>query len=185
MAYPNSTTGTNPTPRHRILLVDDHPAMRDAVTELLETDDRLDVLAAVESGEDALEIIEAREPVDLAVVDLNLPGMHGLQLVGELDRRAHIPVIVLSSHSYDRYGPVALDAGACAYVEKIRTAAELVATVRRVLERPGNGGTGRPAHGHGYGAANGDERPTALADEPEGDPRRPLDDGFGGLSPGR
>lgn len=181
----NSTAVTDPEPRHRILLVEDHPAMRDAVAELLETDDRLDVLAAVESAEDALDLIESREPVDLAVVDLNLPGMHGLQLVGELDRRAHIPVIVLSSHSSEHYGPVALDAGARAYVEKIRTAAELVATVRRVLHLPGDDRAGHTVRGQGYAAANGNRRPGAAADEPEGDFRRPVDDSFGGLSPSR
>lgn len=175
MTYSTATAPATPPPRRRILLVEDHPAMREAVTELLETDDQLDVLAAVESAEEALELIEAHQPVDLAVVDLNLPGMHGLQLVGELDRRAHIPVIVLSSHSSERYGPVALDAGARAYVEKIRTAAELIRTVRHVLDLPRHGSR----NGHGRVAANGNERPP-IASEMEGDSRRPLDDGFGG-----
>lgn len=177
MTYWNATAPTSPpAPRRRILLVEDHPAMRDAVTELLETDDQLDVLAAVESAEEALELIETRKPIDLAVVDLNLPGMHGLQLVAELDRRAHIPVIVLSSHSSERYGPVALDAGARAYVEKIRTAAELITTVRHVLDLPGNGSR----NGYRYIAANGNE-PPRTASEMDGDSRRPVDDGLDAL----
>lgn len=186
----NATAVTTPSPRRRILLVEDHPAMREAVAELLETDDQLGVLAAVESAEEALELIESGGAVDLAVVDLNLPGMHGLQLVGELDRRAHIPVIVLSSHSSERYGPVALDAGARAYVEKIRTAAELIETVRQVLELPhsasrdgrGTWWARNGSNGHGHVAANGNERPTYRGDAGD-DSRRPLDDGFDGLYP--
>lgn len=178
MTYLNATTFGKPEPRRRILLVEDHPAMREAVTELLETDDQLDVLAAVESAEEALDLIRSRGPVDLAVVDLNLPGMHGLQLVSELDRHAHIPVVVLSSHSSERYGPVALDAGARAYVEKIRTAAELIETVHQVLDLPQR--SRRDAFGHV--AANANEPP---APEPgfEGDPRRPIDDGLDGPLP--
>lgn len=186
MRYGTSTAPAElPQPR-RILLVEDHPAMREAVTELLETDDELDVLAAVESAEDALELLESRGPVDLAVVDLNLPGMHGLELVAELDRRAHIPVIVLSSHSSERYGPVAIDAGARAYVEKIRTAAELIDTVRQVLDLPRQGARKRiglhPLDGRPYAAANGNERPRAGGDA-EYDTRRPIDDGFDGTPP--
>lgn len=121
--------------RH-ILLVEDHGPMREAVAELLEADDQLDVLAAVETAEEALELL-GRERPDLAVVDLNLPGMHGLELVAELERRVPgVPVIVLSSHSSERYGPVARDAGARAYIEKIRTTTDLVKTVRAILDLP-------------------------------------------------
>ena len=57
-------------PPHRILLVEDQRAMRNAVAELLETDGRLNVCDAVESGEDALATLEGGVP-DLAVIDLD------------------------------------------------------------------------------------------------------------------
>lgn len=174
----NATAATGLAPLRRILLVEDHRAMREAVTELLEADDRLDVLAAVESAEEALELIGSHGlalPVDLAVVDLNLPGMNGLQLVAELDRRAHIPVVVLSSHSSDRFGPVALDAGARAYVEKIRAASDLIETVRQVLELPARDGFGKVR----YTAANSNRRPEEDVEEGY-ETGRPLDDGFDG-----
>lgn len=147
MSHWNNADPVKPPPPRRVLLVEDHPAMREAVAELLETDDRIDVTAAVASAEEALELVSrarAEPSVDLAVVDLNLPGMHGLELVSELDRHAHVPVVVLSSHSSARYESVALEAGARAYVEKIRTATELLETVRRVLGLPERGG--RPGH---------------------------------------
>lgn len=174
----NATAAMKLPHPHRILLVEDHRAMREAVAELLQADDQLDVLAAVESAEEALELIGSHGhglPVDLAVVDLNLPGMHGLQLVAELDRRAHIPVVVLSSHSSDRYGPVARDAGARAYVEKIRAASDLIETVRQVLELPARDGFGKPR----YTAANSNRRPDEGVEEGY-ETGRPLDDGFDG-----
>lgn len=180
MSHLNSVRAYAVPPPRRILLVEDHPAMREAVAELLETDDQLDVLAAVESAEEALDLIGSGDtdlPVDLAVVDLNLPGMHGLQLVAELDRRAHIPVIVLSSHSSERYGPVAIDAGARAYVEKIRTATELLETVHQVLDLPRHRRPGTAPRR--YSAVN-QNRP---AGEPDPSERHPIDDGFGASEP--
>lgn len=139
----NTATTAVPLPPHRILLVEDQQAMRDAVAELLETDGRLDVCAAVESGEDALATLECRIP-DLAVVDLDLPGMHGLELISCLRSRAPgVPVVVLSSHAAVRFEGPTLQAGARAYVPKDRAAYDLMGTVRQAL---GLGGPqGEPA----------------------------------------
>lgn len=161
--------------RH-ILLVEDHGPMRQAVAELLEADEELDVLAAVETAEEALELLGKERP-DLAVVDLNLPGMHGLELVAELERRVPgVPVVVLSSHSSERFGPVALDAGARAYIEKIRTTTDLVKTVRAILDLPTHERRAPypyPHVAHQHGAP---EDPEAFYP-----PGHPLDDGFDGL----
>lgn len=129
----------------RVLLVEDHRAMRTAVTELLETDERLTVWGAAESAEDALGLMDGdpaalaagdRAP-DIAVVDLDLPGMNGLELTEELHRRSpDLPVVVLSSHPADQYEEEALDAGARTYLPKERAAAELVDLVHAVLDLP-------------------------------------------------
>lgn len=164
-----------PEARH-ILLVEDHPAMRDAVAELIESDDQLDVLAAVETAEEALELVRAQRP-DLAVVDLNLPGMHGLELVSRLDQMMpDVPVVVLSSHASERFGPVALDAGARAYVEKIRTTSDLLRTVRSILHLPA---AERARYAHALVAVNQNGAPP----DPETSyvAGHPLDDGFDGL----
>lgn len=161
--------------RH-ILLVEDHEPMRQAVAELIEADDQLDVLAAVESAEEALELLGSERP-DLAVVDLNLPGMHGLELVAELERRVPgVPVVVLSSHSSELYAPVALDAGARAYIEKIRTTSELVSTVRAILDMPAHP---RRAPYPYPEVANQNAAPA----DPDAsyEPGHPLDDGFDGI----
>lgn len=117
--------------------------MRNAVTELLETDGRLNVCDAVESGEDALATLEDGAP-DLAVIDLDLPGMNGFELISCLHSRVPgVPVVVLSSHAAARFEGPTLQAGARAYVPKDRAADDLMGTVRRVL---GLGGPeGEPA----------------------------------------
>lgn len=126
--------------RRRILLVEDHEAMRVAVAELIETDRRLAVWAATGSAEEALERLETGWP-DLAVVDLDLPGMQGLELVAELHRRSpELPVLVLSSHPADRYETAALDAGALGYLPKERAAFELVELVDELLGLPSGSG---------------------------------------------
>jgi DNA-binding NarL/FixJ family response regulator len=133
-----------------VLLVEDHEAMRDAVAELLETDERLSIWGAAGTAEDALELLdEDRSPSanggpDVAVIDLDLPGMNGLELTGELLRRTpDLPVVVLSSHPADDYEEEALDAGARTYLAKERAAAELVELIHAVLDLPP--GRGRPA----------------------------------------
>jgi DNA-binding NarL/FixJ family response regulator len=159
-----------------ILLVEDHEPMRLAVAELIEADDLLGVMAAVETAEEALEVLGSQRP-DLAVVDLNLPGMHGLELVAELERRAPgVPVVVLSSHSSERFGPVALDAGARAYIEKIRTTTDLVKTVRDLLEMPSHQRRAPFPYPHVA-------HQSAAPEDPESSyvPGRPMDDGFDGL----
>lgn len=131
-----------PLPPHRILLVEDQQAMRDAVAELLETDARLNVCGSVESGEDALDTLEDGAP-DLAVIDLDLPGMNGFELMSCLRNRAPgVPVVVLSSHTAARFEGPTLQAGARAYVPKDRAAYDLMGTVRHVLGL--GGGEGEP-----------------------------------------
>lgn len=128
----------------RVLLVEDHQAMREAVAELLETDERLRVWAATESAEDALVLLDRDLPEraaggapDIAVVDLDLPGMNGLELTGELhDRYPDLPVVILSSHTAEQCEEAALDAGALTFLPKERAAAELVDLVHTVLDQP-------------------------------------------------
>jgi len=132
-----------------VLLVEDHEAMRDAVAELLETDERLSIWAAAGTAEDALELLDGDRPPsanggpDVAVVDLDLPGMNGLELTGELLRRTpSLPVVVLSNHPANDYEEEALDAGARTYLPKERAAVELVELIHAVLDLPP--GLGRP-----------------------------------------
>jgi len=135
MAHRNSLSAFAFKPRH-VLLVEDQEAMRVAVAELLETDDQLSVWGTAGSAEDAVALLADGVP-DIALVDLDLPGMNGLELTSEIRRHTPgLPVLVLSSHPVAGYEEAALEAGATSYLPKERAAAELLDTIHAVLDLP-------------------------------------------------
>jgi two-component system, NarL family, invasion response regulator UvrY len=118
----------------RVLVVDDHPLVRRGVRQVLGVE-RPD-LTVEEAGtvEAALTRLEAG-PVDLAVIDVNLPGRGGLSLLEEVRRRfPEVRVLVLSVSPELEYGPRALELGAAGFVPKDSAAETLAAAVGRVLE---------------------------------------------------
>lgn len=116
----------------RVLVVEDDPGIRSSLRLALEGEG-WEVLEA-ESGEDALAWL-ARERVDLALVDLMLPGMHGFDVVREVRRNSQLPVVIVSARS-DTHDVVAgLELGADDYVTKPFEVRELVARLRALLRR--------------------------------------------------
>ncbi|MFO0579470.1 MAG: response regulator transcription factor [Polyangia bacterium] len=116
----------------RVLVIEDHPLMQEAVRETVLSVPGLILLAVVPSAEEALALPEL-DQVDLAVVDVSLPGMNGLQLVRELqDRHSRIRCLMLSGHIQEAYVKSALAAGARGYVQKGRSD-ELPQAIARVL----------------------------------------------------
>jgi DNA-binding NarL/FixJ family response regulator len=117
----------------RILIVDDHEAIRIALRALLSAEPDLTVVATVSSAEEALNVIE-HEPIDLAIVDISLGQTNGLDLARQL--RLQYPnthVLILSMHDAAVYSARAAEAGASAYVAKQEAPEALVPTIRRVL----------------------------------------------------
>jgi DNA-binding NarL/FixJ family response regulator len=117
-----------------ILVVDDHPLIVDALVQLLpQLDPALNILSAGDPAE-ATEVLDNEPEIALVLLDLALPGAHGLELLVQL-RRAHprLPIVVLSA-THDR-GTVsaALAAGAQGYIAKTSTPRELLEAVRTVL----------------------------------------------------
>ena len=90
----------------RVLLVEDHAFTRDGLRATLGLEPDLRVVAEARSGEEALELL-ARVTVDVAVLDIGLPGMDGVELVRHVRRlRPALPVLVVSGHIGSRgYGP--------------------------------------------------------------------------------
>jgi CheY-like chemotaxis protein len=101
-----------------ILLVDDDPGVRYALTEVLR--DRGDHVIAVDSGPRALAMLERLlDGVDVVVTDLSMPGMDGLELVSQISARAPgLPVILLTAHGSDRLVRIASSRGACRCLSK-------------------------------------------------------------------
>ena len=117
----------------RVLVVDDHYIMRRGLTELLGQQPNFTVGAAVNSAEDALEIAR-REHFDLAIVDISLGWMDGIELTDRLKREhAELIVLILSMHEEQQYADRALRAGASGFVAKQQAGEKLLDAVRQVL----------------------------------------------------
>ncbi len=115
----------------KILLVDDHVVVRAGVRRLLATEADVSILEA-ESSQEALDVCRREKP-DLIVLDLNLTGSSGLELLRrlvQLDKT--VKILVLSMHSEPVYAARALQAGARGYVSKSAGADEFVEAVRQV-----------------------------------------------------
>ena len=113
-----------------ILLVDDHAIVRDGLKRLLGGLADARVQEAAE-GRDALALIRANT-FDLIILDLNLPGLGGLELLRRIVLTDRGRVLVLSMHAEPLYAARALDAGAAGYVSKNVAPEELIAAVQRV-----------------------------------------------------
>ena len=102
----------------RILLADDHTVVRDGLRMVLDSAPDLEVVAVAADGAEAVELALAEE-VDLAVLDVSMPRMTGLQAALELSRRKpEMRVLILSMHDNEQYFFEALKAGASGYVLK-------------------------------------------------------------------
>lgn len=118
----------------RLLLVDDHPLVRDGLRARLEEAPGLRVVADAQGAEDALEAA-AREQPDLVLMDVGLRGASGIEVTRRL--RAQQPalrVLVLSMHAAPEVVREALAAGAQGYVLKDNPAEEIVQAIHAVME---------------------------------------------------
>lgn len=102
----------------RVFIVEDHEDMRRVLIDFLGLAVGVEICGTASSGEEALESLQVT-PADLAVVDVSLPGMSGIDLVEQLrGRHPGILCLMLSGHGEIRYVQQALDAGARGYVLK-------------------------------------------------------------------
>ena len=115
-----------------ILVVDDEPQLRRVMRTTL-TDIGYTVIDA-KTGEEALEIIR-RTPADLVLLDLNMPGIGGLETCRAIRDGSEVPIIILSVRNTEREKVMALDAGADDYVTKPFGIQELLARIRAALRR--------------------------------------------------
>lgn len=115
-----------------VILVDDHPVFRQGLRNLFATEDDIDVLAEGASGEQALVLIQQHHP-DVVVLDINLPGMNGLQVTSRL-KTDHVSTAVVLLTAYDDMEQVlhAMRAGGSAYCPKDIEPELLIDIIRQV-----------------------------------------------------
>ena len=117
----------------RILLADDHAVVRRGLRLVLDAEPDLQVVAEAGDGADALARA-LEDDIDLAVIDITMPRMTGLQATGELHRRRpSLPILMLSMHENERYVYEALKAGASGYVLKTVADRDLVEACRAAV----------------------------------------------------
>jgi len=114
------------------MIVDDEPQIRRVVLTTLSSQGYAVVEA--KSGEEALEKLRTDHP-SLILLDVNMPGMSGLDACREIRRSSHVPIIMLTVRNTERDKVQALDAGADDYVVKPFGAQELMARIRAALRR--------------------------------------------------
>ena len=123
-----------PTPlKTRVLLADDHAVVRSGLRAVLDAEPDIEVVAEAEDGLEAIEKTLANE-VDLAILDVSMPRLTGLQATAELRRhRREVRVLILSVHDHERYLFEALKAGASGYVLKSSANRDLIGACRAAM----------------------------------------------------
>jgi DNA-binding NarL/FixJ family response regulator len=114
----------------RVLLADDHTIVRQGVRLCLEAMGDIEVVAEAEDGQAAVQLASQLRP-DVAVMDLTMPRMNGVEAIRQIKRDvADVEVVVLSVHDSEAYVVQALRAGAAGYVLKRNAATELAEAIR-------------------------------------------------------
>ncbi len=116
-----------------VLIVDDHPIVRQGLSQLINAEDDLEVSGSAATVEEALQSLGDSYP-DVVIVDLSLAHSDGLELIKEIRKETrHLPVLVLSMHDENMYAERLLSAGANGYIMKQAAADQLLIALRRVL----------------------------------------------------
>jgi DNA-binding NarL/FixJ family response regulator len=117
----------------RVLLADDHVVVRSGLRMVLDSEGDIDVVAEAGDGVEALQRALSRD-IDLAILDISMPRMTGLQAAAELHRRRpELRTLILSMHDDEQYFFEALKVGACGYVLKSAANRDLVEAVRACM----------------------------------------------------
>ncbi|MFO0820528.1 MAG: response regulator transcription factor [Pirellulales bacterium] len=125
---------THSKKRGGVLIVDDHPAVREALAMRIESQPDLEVVGEAADMGEALRVIADVQP-DVAVIDISLKSGCGLDLIKRVkDRNPNVRMLVWSSHSESLYAERALRAGALGYVNKEQATDKIIEGIRRVLE---------------------------------------------------
>jgi DNA-binding NarL/FixJ family response regulator len=117
-----------------LMLVDDHPLFRQGLRRVLEAEPDMEVIIEVAEGDEALRMAKQLAP-DVVIMDINLPGMNGLQVTRELKGvMPDIAVIMLTAYHDDEQIFHAVRAGAAAYFPKDVTPRRLVEAIHQVVQ---------------------------------------------------
>ncbi len=122
------------TKKYRVLLVDDHPIVRQGLALLIDREPDLSVCGEAEGAHSAFQAIAALAP-DIVVLDISLSGPDGLDVLKEIRMKtANLPVLILSMHDETIYAERAMRAGANGYIMKQEATEKVLVAIRRILQ---------------------------------------------------
>jgi DNA-binding NarL/FixJ family response regulator len=120
--------------RARVLIVDDHPAVREALAFRIGRQEDLEVCGEAADVNEAMSLVESTLP-EVAIIDISLKTGSGLDLIKRIkDRFGNVRMLVWSSHSESLYAERALRLGALGFINKDQATDKIVDAIRRVLE---------------------------------------------------
>jgi DNA-binding NarL/FixJ family response regulator len=129
----NSGISETVAPKRRVFIVDDHPLVREGLTNLINSQSDLIVCGEAKDSSEAIDGITKEQP-DVAIIDISLTNESGLELIKNLVKQfPQVAVVVLSMHDETLYAERALRAGARGYVMKHETSKSVLASIRRVI----------------------------------------------------
>jgi DNA-binding NarL/FixJ family response regulator len=125
---------TSQTKKCRVLLVDDHPIVRQGLALLVDREPDLSVCGEADGAHSVFHAIETLRP-DLVVLDISLSGPDGLDVLKEIRMKtAHLPILILSMHDESIYAERAMRAGANGYIMKQEATERVLVAIRRILQ---------------------------------------------------
>ncbi len=126
-------TGKSQSKPTRVLLVDDHPIVRERLAEIINREEDLAVCAEAEDRHGAIKAVEAAKP-DMAIIDLALKNSSGLELIKDLHSRwPRLVILVVSMQDESLYAERVLRAGAQGYITKQEATRNIMLAIRSVL----------------------------------------------------
>jgi two-component system, NarL family, invasion response regulator UvrY len=116
----------------RVLIADDHNIVRDGLRRILAANADIEVAGEAASGDQALALVKSGD-YDVAMLDLSMPGLSGLDLIKRIRiEKPKLRILVLSMHAEQQYAARVLKAGASGYLNKDSAAEQLVGAIRKV-----------------------------------------------------
>lgn len=121
--------------KRKVLVVDDHPIVREGLTQMINREPDLSVCGAAPDMQKAVQLIDALKP-DILIIDISLDGPDGLDLLKHIRTQdPSLPVLILSMHDESIYAERALRAGANGYIMKQEATDNVLDALRRILNR--------------------------------------------------
>jgi len=116
----------------KVLLADDHSIVRAGLRRIVEESGEMEVVAEASDGKEAIQLVR-KAPPDVAVIDISMPGLDGLEVLSRLKALdSQLPVLILTMHEEGQYVVRAIEAGAMGYITKQSAPEQLVRAIRKV-----------------------------------------------------